>query len=97
MEKPIHAHQPGQEKPSADSAIRGAASGGEQAEELLTRAVSEALAAGRSWAQIGGRLGVPPPVARRHAVVTERDWQEAIVAHEIARAARHNDPEHGRS
>ena len=97
MEKPIHAHQPDQEQPSADSAIReSAASGGEQAEELLTRAVSEALAAGMSWAQIGGRLGVPPPVARRHTVVTERDWQEAIVAHENARAARHNDPEHGR-
>ncbi|RYF60163.1 MAG: hypothetical protein EOO27_06835 [Comamonadaceae bacterium] len=76
--------------------MRGTASGGEQAEELLTRAVSEALAADMSWAQIGGRLGVPPPVARRHAVVTERDWQEAIVAHENARAARHTDPERGR-
>ena len=96
MEKPIHAHLPDREQPSGDSAIRGAVAG-DQADELLTRAVSEALKAGMSWAQIGERLGVPPPSARRPAIVTDWDWQEAIVVHENARTARNNDPERERS
>ncbi|WP_029538669.1 MULTISPECIES: hypothetical protein [unclassified Rhodococcus (in: high G+C Gram-positive bacteria)] len=88
MEKPIRAdHGP----PSGDSDVPGAVSGGAQTDDLLTRAMTEALAAGMSWAQIGARLGVPPPAARDHGVVTDRDWQEAIVAHENARAARRND------
>ncbi|MFV9456951.1 hypothetical protein ACNJ7E_26415 [Rhodococcus sp. NM-2] len=73
----------------ADSA--DAVSGGVQTEDLLTRAVIEALAAGRSWAHIATQLGVPPPVTRDDLAVTDRDWQEAIVAHENARAARLND------
>lgn len=44
-----------------------------------------------SWAQIAAQLGVPPPVVRDHAALTDHDWQEAIVAHENARAARLND------
>lgn len=73
----------------ADSA--DAVSGGDQTEDLLIRAVIEALTAGRSWAHIATQLGVPPPATRDHLAVTDRDWQEAIVAHENARAARLND------
>ncbi|MFF2115075.1 hypothetical protein [Rhodococcus koreensis] len=73
----------------ADSA--DAVSGGIQSEDLLTRAVIEALTAGRSWAHIATQLGVPPPAARDRLAVTDRDWQEAIVAHENARAARLDD------
>ncbi|OUS97300.1 hypothetical protein CA951_02845 [Rhodococcus sp. NCIMB 12038] len=60
-------------------------------EDLLTRAVIEALKAGRSWAHIATQLGVPPPATRDHLTVTDWDWQEAIVAHENARAARLDD------
>ncbi|UOT04469.1 hypothetical protein [Rhodococcus opacus] len=74
---------------AADSA--DAVSGGVQSEDLLTRAVIEALRAGRSWAQIATELGVSPPATRDHLAVTDRDWQEAIVAHENARAARVDD------
>jgi len=36
--------------------------------------------------------GVPlPPAVREHAAVTDHDWQDAIAAHENARAARLND------
>ncbi|SEB29071.1 hypothetical protein [Rhodococcus koreensis] len=73
----------------ADSA--DAVSGGVQTDDLLTRAVIEALKAGTSWAHIATQLGVPPPVARDHLAVTDREWQEAIVAHENARAARLHD------
>ena len=66
-------------------------SGAVQSEDLLTRAVIEALTAGRSWAHIATQLGVPPPTTRDHLAVTDRDWQESIVAHENARAARLND------
>ncbi|BAH56183.1 hypothetical protein ROP_pKNR-00910 (plasmid) [Rhodococcus opacus B4] len=69
----------------ADSA--GAVPGGVQTEDLLTRAVIEALKAGKSWAHIATQLGVPPPSTCDH-VATDRDWQEAIVDHENARAAR---------
>ncbi|WP_257890388.1 hypothetical protein [Rhodococcus sp. USK10] len=74
-----------------DSDSHAAVSGGDQTDDLLTKAVTEALAAGMSWAQIAAQLGVPPPVARGDAAVTDHDWQEAIVAHENARAARLND------
>ena len=74
---------------NADSA--DAVSGGDQSDDLLTRAVIEALKAGRSWAHIANQLGVPPPAARDHLAPTDRDWQEAIVAHENARAARLED------
>lgn len=95
MEKPIHAHHADQGKPSGDSGAPNAVSVGKQTDELLAKAVGEALAAGMSWAQIGGRLGVPNPAAGQD-VVTDQDWQEAIVAHENARVARHNDLEVGR-
>ena len=72
-----------------DSDSHAAVSGGDQTDDLLTRAVAEALAAGMSWAQIAAQLGIPPPPARGH--VTDHDWQEVIVAHENARAARLND------
>ena len=65
--------------------------GGDRTDGLLTRAVIEALAAGRSWAHVAAQLGVLPPATRDAADVTDRDWQEAIVAHENARAARLND------
>ena len=74
-----------------DSDRHAAVSGGDQADDLLTRAVTEALAAGMSWARIAAKLDVPSPVARDHAAVTDHDWQELIVAHENARAARLND------
>ncbi|RKM70656.1 hypothetical protein COO55_00245 [Rhodococcus opacus] len=32
-----------------------------------------------------------PPAVREHAAVTDHDWQDAIAAHENARAARLND------
>jgi hypothetical protein len=68
-----------------------AAASGDRTDDLLARAVSEALTAGMSWAQIASQLGVPSPVARDHAALTDHDWQEAIVAHENARAARLKD------
>ena len=74
-----------------DSDSHAAVFRGDQTDDLLTRAVTEALAAGMSWAQIAAQLGVPSPVARDHAAVTDHDWQEAIVAHENARVARLND------
>lgn len=74
-----------------DSDSHAAVSGGNQTDDLLTRAVTEALTAGMSWAQIAAQLGVPPPVARDHAAATDHDRQEAIVAHENARAARLKD------
>lgn len=73
-----------------DTDSADAVSGGVQTEDLLTRAVIEAITAGRSWAHIATQLGVPPPATRDHLAVTDRDWQEAIVAHENARAARLN-------
>ncbi|WP_016885065.1 MULTISPECIES: hypothetical protein [unclassified Rhodococcus (in: high G+C Gram-positive bacteria)] len=95
MEKPIHALHADQGKSSGDSAALNAVSVGKQTDELLAKAVGAALAAGMSWAQIGGRLGVPNPAAGQD-VVTDQDWQEAIVAHENARVSRHNDSELGR-
>ncbi|RZL72138.1 MAG: hypothetical protein EOP32_38935 [Rhodococcus sp. (in: high G+C Gram-positive bacteria)] len=74
-----------------NSDSQAAVSGGDLTDDLLTRAVTEALTTGMSWAQIASQLGVPPPVARDHAALTDHDWQEAIVAHENARAARLND------
>ena len=74
-----------------DSDSHAAVSGGDQTDDLLARAVTEALTAGMPWAQIASQLGVPPPAARDHAALTDHDWQEAIVAHENARAARLND------
>lgn len=68
-----------------------AVSCGDQADDLLTRAVAEALVAGMSWAQIAAQLGVPPPTGPDHAAVTDQEWQEAIIAQENARAARFND------
>ncbi|MGV9869896.1 hypothetical protein [Rhodococcus koreensis] len=68
-----------------------AVTGGDHGDELLARAVIEALKAGKSWAQIAAQLGVPPPAPRDHADLTEHDWQEAIITHENARAARLND------
>ncbi|WP_256974296.1 hypothetical protein [Rhodococcus sp. NCIMB 12038] len=76
-------------RPDADS--HAAVSGGDWTEDLLTWAVTEALAAGMSCAQIAVQLGVPPPATRDHAAVTDHDWQDAIVAHENARAARLRD------
>lgn len=83
---PIERARPGSFPVDSDS--QAAVSGGDRTDDLLTRAVTEALAAGMSWAQIAVQLGVPPPAA--HAAVTDHDWQEAIVAHENARAARLN-------
>ena len=74
-----------------NSDSQAAVSGGDLTDDLLTRAVTEALAAGMSWAQIATQLGVPLPATCGHAAVTDHDWQEAIVAHENARAARLND------
>ncbi|MGW4336684.1 hypothetical protein ACWEK5_28325 [Rhodococcus koreensis] len=69
-----------------------AVTGGDHGDELLARAVIEALKAGRTWAQIATQLGVPPPPsAGRPADMTEHDWQEAIITHENARATRLND------
>ncbi|MFC9361984.1 hypothetical protein ACFTZB_36105 [Rhodococcus sp. NPDC057014] len=65
--------------------------GGGHGDELLARAVIEALKSGRSWAQIAAQLGVPPPPTRDGGDLTEHDWQEAIIAHENARAARLSD------
>ncbi|WP_249343920.1 hypothetical protein R1X32_03975 (plasmid) [Rhodococcus opacus] len=73
-----------------NSDSQAAVSGGDLTDDLLTRAVTEALAAGMSWAQIAAQLGVPPPVTCGDAAVIDHDWQEAIVAHENARAARLN-------
>jgi hypothetical protein len=71
-------------------------SAGEQRDELLARAVIEALAEGMSWAQIGARLGVSRP--SRPGTVCDRDWQDAIVDHENARARRiQPGPPEGRS
>ncbi|PBC49943.1 hypothetical protein CJ179_11645 [Rhodococcus sp. ACS1] len=64
---------------------------GDQTDDRLARAVIEALQAGRSWAHIATDLAVPPPAFRDGLGVTDRDWQEAIVAHENARAARLDD------
>ncbi|MFC9360768.1 hypothetical protein ACFTZB_29870 [Rhodococcus sp. NPDC057014] len=58
----------------------------EQRDEVLARAVIDALADGMTWEQIGARLGVPRP--SRHDAVTDREWQDAIVDHENARAQR---------
>lgn len=74
-----------------DPDSQAAVSGGDRTDDLLAGAVTEALAAGMSWAQIAAQLGAPPPVARGHAALTDHDWQEAIVAYENARAARLND------
>ncbi|MDF3313408.1 hypothetical protein P3H15_51855 [Rhodococcus sp. T2V] len=68
-----------------------AVTGGDHSDELLARAVIEALKAGKSWAQIAAQLGVPPRSAGSPADMTDHDWQEAIVAHENARATRLND------
>ncbi|MDF3313044.1 hypothetical protein P3H15_49930 [Rhodococcus sp. T2V] len=65
--------------------------GGDHGDELLARAVIEALQAGTSWAQIAAQLGVPPSSAGGRADMTEHDWQEAIITHENARAARLSD------
>ncbi|MFF2109291.1 hypothetical protein [Rhodococcus koreensis] len=62
-----------------------------QADDRLARTVIEALQVGRSWAHIATDLGVSPPAVRDRLGVTDRDWQEAIVAHENARAARLDD------
>jgi len=68
-----------------------AAASCDRADDLLAGAVTEALTVGMPWAQIASQLGVPSPVARDHAALTDHDWQEAIVAHENARAARLKD------
>ena len=86
MENPIHAHRADQQDPSGTCAIPDPVFGGDQTDELLTKAVIEALAAGMSWAQIGERLGVSSPAACVLGA-GDLDWQEAIVAHENARAA----------
>ena len=64
---------------------------GDQTDDRLARAVIEALQAGRSWAHIATDLGVPPPAFSDGLGVTDRDWQEAIVAHDNARVARLDD------
>ncbi|MGW5152880.1 hypothetical protein [Rhodococcus koreensis] len=74
-----------------DADHTGAVTGGDRTDELLARAVVEALKAGRTWAQIAAQLGIPPPSADGTADMTDHDWQEAIVAHENARATRLND------
>jgi hypothetical protein len=71
---------------SADAVLDG-----DQSDERLARAVIEALQAGRSWANIAAHLRVPPPAIRDRLGMTDRDWQEAIVAHENACAARLDD------
>ncbi|WP_257890305.1 hypothetical protein [Rhodococcus sp. USK10] len=60
---------------------------GELGEELLARAVTAALTQGVSWAQIGARLGVSDPCAPDREC-SDRQWQDAIVDHENARAQR---------
>ncbi|MFC9363032.1 hypothetical protein ACFTZB_41500 [Rhodococcus sp. NPDC057014] len=64
----------------------------DQTDDRLARAAIEALQAGRSWAHIAKDLGVSPPAVRDRIGVTDREWQDAIVAHENARAARLDDP-----
>ena len=68
-----------------------AVSDGDQTDDRLARAVIEALQAGRSWEHIATHLGVSPPAVRDRLGVNDRDWQDAIVAHENARAARLED------
>ncbi|QSE87906.1 hypothetical protein JWS13_04140 (plasmid) [Rhodococcus pseudokoreensis] len=65
----------------------GVAPAGEQTDEFLARAVIAALTEGMSWEQIATRLGVPRPFTAGGSP-TEQDWQNAIVAHENARAGR---------
>jgi hypothetical protein len=50
--------------------------------------VAAALVDGDSWAQIGERLGVPPPNAAGGSTPSDEDWQNAIAEHENARATR---------
>ncbi|WP_225858176.1 hypothetical protein [Rhodococcus wratislaviensis] len=89
MEYPNHDDpEDGRGQPGDDPDASHDAGIGERTDDLLTRAVAEALAAGTSWAQIGARLGVPPPAADDHGVVSDVAWQEAIVAHENERASR---------
>lgn len=74
-----------------DSDNQAAVASVDRTDDLLAQAVTGALKAGMSWAQIAAQLGVPPSVAHDHAALTDHDWQEAIVAHENARAARLKD------
>ncbi|MFD9663474.1 hypothetical protein ACFWAY_17900 [Rhodococcus sp. NPDC059968] len=79
--------------PGSGSDDTGLAPPGEQTDEFLARAVTAALAEGMSWEQIATRLGVPPPPTSGGAP-TDQDWQNAIAAHENARAQRiHADDE----
>jgi hypothetical protein len=80
-------HHPGDRSEGSAAASDGAGVGvGEQRDELLARAVIDALVDRMSWEQIAARLGVPRPT--RHTAVTDRDWQDAIVDRENARAQR---------
>ncbi|MBC2644544.1 MULTISPECIES: hypothetical protein [unclassified Rhodococcus (in: high G+C Gram-positive bacteria)] len=58
---------------------------GEQGDELLARAVIDALLEGMSWERIAARLDVPRPA--RNATMTDRDRQDAIVDRETPSAA----------
>ncbi|QSE86966.1 hypothetical protein JWS14_48320 (plasmid) [Rhodococcus koreensis] len=49
--------------------------------------MAAALTQGASWAQICARLGVPHPCAPDREC-SDRQWQDAIVDHENARAQR---------
>ncbi|WP_280783915.1 TetR/AcrR family transcriptional regulator [Rhodococcus opacus] len=77
---------PDRPEDSAAASDDAGGSAGEQRDELLARAVIEALAEGMSWEQIGARLGVSRP--SRSGTVCDRDWQDAIVDQENARARR---------
>jgi hypothetical protein len=88
MDESAHRHRHRRDRLEDSSAASddAGAPAGEQRDELLARAVIDALVEGMSWEQIGARLGVPRPT--RPAAVTDRDWQDAIVDRENARAQR---------
>lgn len=65
----------------------GVAPPGEQTDEFFARAIIDALTEGMSWEQLATRLGVLRP-STAGGSPTEQDWQNAIVAHENARAGR---------
>ncbi|MFF2027084.1 hypothetical protein [Rhodococcus koreensis] len=88
MEKPHRDNPEDRRGQLSDDPADPVAVFGEQADDFIARAIMDALAEGMSWAQIGARLGVPPPAPDHDDEVSDRDWQEAIVAHENARAAR---------
>ncbi|MFC9356547.1 hypothetical protein ACFTZB_08185 [Rhodococcus sp. NPDC057014] len=88
MDQPVHRHrQDRAQQQHRDDDRDTLPTPGELSEELLARAVVDALKQGASWAQIGAHLGVPDPCAR-HGGCSDLQWQDAIVEYENVRAAR---------